>query len=135
MFLRRSILAICVACLLAQGAIAWQGEHHPTTGILQGRLTIFSPPTVALGDGETPTVSPETYAEYPLVVLSADGKKQIATVTADAKGNFRVELPPGNYVLDVQNRVRKHVRANPVKFTVKAGETVQVGMNMDTGIR
>ena len=77
----------------------------------------------------------ETYAEYPLVVLSEDGKKEIARVTADGDGNYRVALPPGTYILDVQNRVRKHVRAKPQSFTVVSKQTVRVDIDMDTGIR
>ena len=39
-----------------------------------------------------------------------DGKQEIARVTADASGNYRVALPPGDYILDVQGR---HLRARP----------------------
>jgi hypothetical protein len=62
-------------------------------------------------------------------------KKQIARVTADENGNYRVGLPPGNYVLDVQDRVRKRVRARPQPFTVVSNQTVRVDMDIDTGIR
>ena len=71
-------------------------------GIVEGNLHIYSPKTVELADGSAPTVTAETYAEYPLVVLSQDGKKVITTVTADGKGQYRLALPPGSYVLDVQ---------------------------------
>ncbi len=56
-------------------------------------------------------------------------------MTADSKGNYRVELPAGTYLLDIQNRVRKHVRAKPVPFTITSGQTAHVDMEMDTGIR
>ncbi len=104
-------------------------------GIVEGNLHIYSPKTVELADGSAPTVTAETYAEYPLVVLSQDGKKVITTVTADGKGQYRLALPPGSYVLDVQDRMRKHVRAKPQPFTVTADQTVHLDLDMDTGIR
>ena len=110
-------------------------DNNQTTGVLEGHLKIISLQTVQPADGNLPTVTAGTYAEYPLVVLSSDGKQQIAVTTADAKGNYRVELPPGEYLLDIQNRVRKHVRAKPVPFAVTSGQTAHVDMEMDTGIR
>jgi hypothetical protein len=47
------------------------------------------------------------YAEYPLIILSQDGKKQVARVTADENGKYRAALPPGDYILDVQGRQPK----------------------------
>ena len=78
----------------------------------------------------------ENYADYPLIILSQDGKKEIARVTADENGNYRVALPPGDYILDVQGRRHKgHIRATPQPFTVVSNQTVHVDMNIDTGVR
>ena len=86
-------------------------------------------------DGNPAKVAPEPYSDYPLVVLSEDRKKEIAHVIADANGNYRLALPPGRYVLDVQDRVRKHIRAKPQRFTVTSNQTVRVDMQMDAGPR
>lgn len=124
--------AICVLIfLLPFSAIA----QAPATGNLQGHLKIISPETVQTSDASVPTVTAETYREYPLAILSSDSKKEIATVTADSQGNFRTTLAPGAYILDIQNRVRRHVRAKPVPFTVTANQTVRVSIEMDTGVR
>ena len=105
------------------------------SGFLQGHLKIISPKEVELAD-ETPSrATAENYAEYPLIILSRDEKKEIARVTADETGNYRVALPPGDYVLDVQGRSRGHVRATPQPFTVASNQTVHVDMNIDTGVR
>jgi hypothetical protein len=122
---------LCLMYLTAFGSVA----TAQTTGVLRGHLKIISLETVKPADGSVPAVTPQTYLEYPLVVLSSDGKQQVAVTTADSQGNYRVELPPGSYVLDVQDRVRKHVRAKPAAFTVASGETVHLNMQMDTGIR
>jgi hypothetical protein len=46
-----------------------------------------------------------------------------------------VVLPPGNYVLDIQDRLAKHIRAAPRPFTVVSNQTVHVDMNILIGIR
>jgi len=102
---------------------------------MEGHLKILSPKEVELADGDTPAVTSETYAEYPLIIVSRDRKKEIARVTANRNGNYRVELPPGDYVLDVQGRAPGHVRAKPQRFTVVSNQTVRIDMDIDTGIR
>src|SRR5438046_2214328 len=88
-------------------------------GFVEGHLNIVSPREVEPSD-EMPrqAVTAETYAEYPLIILSGDGKKEIARVTADENGNYRATLPPGAYILDVQDRAAKRLRARPQPFTV-----------------
>ena len=105
-------------------------------GFLEGHLRIIAFREVELADGTPSKCSGGNYAEYPLIILSQDGKKEIARVTADENGNYRVALPPGDYILDVQGRRPKgHVRAKPQPFTVVSNQTVHVDMNIDTGIR
>ena len=86
-------------------------------------------------DGNPPVLSADIYAEYPLVVLSTDRKKEIGRIIADANGNYRLALPPGNYILDIQDRIRKHIRATPQRFTVTSNQTVRIDMQMDNGTR
>jgi hypothetical protein len=104
-------------------------------GFVEGHLRIVSAKEVGLADGNPSTVTPETYAEYPLIILSQKTRKAIARFSADGNGNYRVALPPGVYILDVQDRARKHVRGKPQPFTVISNQTVRVDMDMDTGIR
>jgi hypothetical protein len=105
------------------------------TGFIEGHLTIISPRVVEPSD-EMPrqTVTAETYAEYPLIILSQDGT-EIARFTADENGNYRVALLPGAYILDVQDRAAKRVRARPQPFWVVSNQTVQVDMNVIIGFR
>jgi hypothetical protein len=104
-------------------------------GFLEGHLKIIFAMAVGESD-EMPRAegAPESYAQYPLIVLSQEEKKEIARVTADEKGNYRVGLPPGNYVLDVQDLVAKHIRAAPQRFTVVSNQTVHVDMNILIGM-
>ena len=78
-------------------------------------------------------MAPETYAEYPLIILSQDGKREIARLTADKSGNYRAALPPGAYILAVQERsaeerAAERIHANPQPFTVVSNQTVRVDM-------
>jgi hypothetical protein len=115
-----------IGCLASGNAVA---------GFLEGRLRILASKDVELAEGNPPKFSDGNYADYPLIVLSRDGDKEIARVTVDENGNYRVVLPPGDYILDVQDRRRRHVRATPKTFTVVSNQTVHVDMYIDMGIR
>jgi hypothetical protein len=106
------------------------------SGFLEGHLRIISTKEVELAD-ETPSkITAENYADYPVIILSRDEKKEIARVRPDENGKYRVALPPGDYILDVQGRPPKgHIRAKPQPFTVASNQTVHVDMNIDTGVR
>jgi hypothetical protein len=106
-----------------------------TSGFLEGHLKIVSPKEVELADGTPSKMTADNYVDYPLVVLSRDKKTEVAHVTADENGNYRIGLPPGDYVLDIQSRRRRHVRAKPQTFTVVANQTVHLDMVIDTGVR
>ena len=119
------LLPIC--CLASDNA---------ALGFLEGRLRILAYKDVELAEGNPPKCSGGNYDEYPLIVLSQDGKKQIARITADENGNYRIALAPGDYILDVEGRPPTgHVRAKPQPFTVTSNQIARVDMDIDTGIR
>ena len=120
------VFLVTIVCLASDNA---------APGFLEGHLRILAAKDVELAEGNPPKFSAGNYAEYPLIILSQDGKKEIARITADGNGNYRTALPPGDYVLDVKGRVRGHVRAKPQQFTVVSNQTVRVDMNIDTGVR
>jgi hypothetical protein len=106
------------------------------TGTVEGHLRIFSLKEVQLADTDASTKWGGTnYSEYPLIIRSRDGEKEITRVIADGDGNFRLALPSGDYVLDVQGRRPGHVRAKPQPFTIVSSQTVRVDMDIDTGVR
>jgi hypothetical protein len=108
-------------------------------GFVEGHLNIVSLKEVELAHNDAapvkPKAYPQNYGEYPLAILSKEGQKEVARVTADERGNFRVSLPPGNYILDIEGRRGRLVRTTPQPFTIASGQTVHVDMNLDTGIR
>jgi hypothetical protein len=128
-----NLSAGCIFLVLAGSATS--SDALPS-GAMEGHLKIVSPRAVEPSDNMPRlAVAPETYAKYPLIILSQDGKKEIARVTADESGNYRVAPPPGDYILDVQGRGRGHVRAKPQPFAVVSNQSVRVDMDIDTGIR
>jgi len=127
-----SFLKCLIAACFCSG-VAGMATQPP--GFVEGHLKILSPREVELADGNAPAITAENYAQFPLIILSEGGKKEIARVTADGNGKYRTALPPGDYVLDVQGRARGHVRAKPQRFTVVSNQTVRVDMDIDTGVR
>jgi len=125
---RKCLIAVCVFSVVT-------GMATEPPGFVEGHLKILSSKEVELVDGSAPAITAQNYDQYPLIILSQSGKKEIARVTADGNGNYRTALPPGDYVLDVQARARGHVRAKPQRFTVVSNQTVRVDMSIDTGVR
>ena len=128
MFLKNLIVG-CIFLALAGSATS--SDALPS-GVMEGHLKILSSKPVDLGDENAATVTAGNYADYPLLILSGDGQKEIARITADTNGNYRAVLPPGDYVLDVQGRTRGHLRAKPQRFTVVSNQTVRVDMEIYT---
>jgi hypothetical protein len=124
----KCLIVVCIFSLIA-------GMADEPPGFLEGHLKIISGKGVELADGSPPAITTDNYAQFPLIILSEGGKKEIARVTADGNGNYRTALPPGEYVLDVKGRARGHVRARQQRFTIFSNQTVHIDMDIDTGVR
>jgi hypothetical protein len=127
--------SLIIGCVFLVPMSCLASDNAAPPGFVEGHLKIISPREVELANGTPASITAESYAEYPLIILSQDGKKEIARVTADKNGNYRAPLAPGNYVLDVQGRAPGHVRAKPQRFTVVPNQTVRVDIDIDTGVR
>jgi len=126
-----NLIRICVLALLMTAP----SIEAATPGFLEGHLKIVSPREFELADQTPSEPMALNYSNYPLIVLSRDGKQEVARVTVNGNGNYRLALPPGDYVLDVQDRRRRHVRVKPQPFTILSNQTAHVDMNIDIGIR
>jgi len=128
----RSLVIPCACVALIYGATL---AHAAEPSFVEGQLRILSLGEVDLAEAGQTNLAERVYSEYPLVILSGDGKREITRLTADANGHYRAELPPGDYVLDVHDRARKHVRARPKPFSVVPNQVVHVDMDIDIGVR
>jgi hypothetical protein len=127
----RSFIPVAVCLLLVSAALI----NAASPGFLEGHLKIIALKDLDLADATPSKMTTENYAEFPLVILSRDKQTEVAHVTADENGNYRIALSPGDYVLDAQNRRRRHLRAKPQPFTIVANQTARVDMAIDTGVR
>ena len=124
---------LIVGCILSVPLGCTASNDAVPPGFLEGHLKILSPKPVELADEDVAAkVMGQNYADYPLLILSREGQKEVARVTADTNGNYRAALPPGDYILDVQGRASKRVRAKPRPFKVVSNQTVRVDMDIDT---
>jgi hypothetical protein len=127
-----SVTAACIFLMLA-GAASTKAAPQ---GFMEGHLKIVV--IRAVEPDNMPQSAPETYAQYPLIILSQDGKREIARLTADKSGNYRLALAPGAYILalqerSIEERAAERIHANPQPFTVVANQTVRVNMNVFVG--
>ena len=111
------------------------GQAAPQ-GFMEGHLKIVV--IRAVEPDNKPQPAPETYAQYPLIILSQDGKREIARLTVDNSGDYRTALPPGAYILAVQERpaeerAAERIHANRQPFTVLPNQTVRVDMTIFIG--
>lgn len=126
-------LVAAVSLLIPFGGIRAADGVAP--GFLEGHLMITAPQGVQVAEAKTAKGAPGDYARYPLVILSRADHREVARVTADKDGNYRVALPPGDYVLDALGRAPGHVRATPKPFSVVSSRTVHADFELDTGVR
>jgi hypothetical protein len=130
--IRNSVAAAGIFLMLAGNASIKAAPQS----FMEGHLKIVV--IRAIEPDNMPQPAPETYAEYPLIILSQDGKREIARLTADKSGNYRAALPPGAYILalqerSIEERAAERIHANPQPFTVVANQTVRVDMNVFVG--
>jgi hypothetical protein len=129
--LLKKLIGVLVFLMLAGSAVS---DNALPSGVVEGHVKIISLKEVELADADVSTKATSVnYSEYPLIIRSRE--KEILRVTADAEGNYRLALPPGDYILDVEGRAPKRVRATPRPFTVLPNRAVRIDMDIDTGVR
>ena len=99
MFVKFVILT-CSLLVLDSYASVYAAE----TGFLKGHLKIILSQEVQLADQTQSQPDATDYADYPLIILSKDTKKEVAQVVADSNGDYQIALSPGDYILDVVGR-------------------------------
>lgn len=131
----RRTLALTVLLVAACGAPSTIGLA-PTPALPSGISgTVVLGPTCPLESepGAYDPVPCLTPYSAQLVILDGDNLL-VARVNSAADGSFRLDLPPGEYVITPQNGDPLPV-AQPINVTVTAGEYATVQVNYDSGIR
>ncbi len=107
-------------------------EPVPPSSGVEGRVTLGPRcPTVEAGQD-----CPDRPFSTGLVIRSAASGAVVATLESDAAGKFRVELEPGDYVIEPEAvQVVYAPSARPVQFSVEPGVFTRVDMRFDSGVR
>jgi len=106
------------------------------TGTLAGRVTIgpLSPGPVRAGV-TPPPIPPEVYTSRTIQIFAADGTALVTNVKINSDGTYSVALPSGNYVVNLARNGIDRARGLPKTITIESGKTVQLDIDVDTGIR
>ena len=125
--------AAAAACLLlgcASAQVPGPGAK-PQSGI-EGRAMVDG--GCLMTRGASPC--PDKPLACRITVVNADSARTVATATSDDNGYFRVELPPGHYVIRPENLTGAVVPvAQPLAVTIVAGRFTSVTVSFDSGIR
>ena len=104
------------------------------TGILKGHVTIGPLVPVQRQGEPEPTPAPEVYAARKVVIYD-EGSKEIAQVDIDAKGNYQIRLPVGNYIVDINHLGIDRAAGLPAQVETMADQETVLDIDIDTGIR
>jgi hypothetical protein len=104
-------------------------------GVLRGHVTI-GPLVPVLREGEPePTPAPEVYAARQIVIYKTNGKTEVARAEIDAQGNYKISLPVGTYIVDINRIGIDHAKGLPAEVVIIADQETVLDVDIDTGIR
>ena len=132
MDVKRSIYVLLFLAGLALFLSACRSEPN---GILEGVVTVGPLIPVERAGVPTPAPPPEVFTSRALEVFKADGKTLVKHVPFQADGTYRVELPPGTYVVDIEHTGIDHAAGLPVRVVIHSNEVTRIDVDIDTGIR
>ena len=131
--MNRLLFSIALVGLCSIGAGSYAGPSA-APGFLEGRLKVNMSGGAKLADGDESKAASVDYAAYPMVVLRKADRAEIARITPDEEGHFRIPLPPGDYLLELKTRVLKRVATQTRPFTVVSQQTARVDLELETGL-
>jgi hypothetical protein len=124
---------VCIGLVLA-GLSAGCSSGTAGSGILEGNVTIG--PICPVEHPGTPCPVPcELYQARKVLIYNSSETKLIAEADIDCTGNYSTELKPGMYTIDITRDSFGHVSSVPQKIEIKEGQTVELNIDIDTGIR
>ena len=122
--------------ILVAGIVFASGCIQLGNGTLSGKITIGplcpverNPPDLSC----QPTN--DTYKAWPIAVWTIYKTAKIAELQPTANGSYAIELPAGNYVVDLENHQRLGTSGLPTNIVIRQGETTTLNIDIDTGIR
>jgi hypothetical protein len=126
------------ALLIAMTAVAAGcSPISPERGTLEGHVTIGPMQPVQREGEPEPTLSPETYAAWQIVVFTEDMDREVARADIDARGNYQITLPVGVYVVTAEPTSGRGGPGGSQAHNVEiaSGRVTRLDLEIDTGIR
>ncbi len=111
------------------------GDPTPESGVVTGHVSVQPLSPVEEEGAPTPTPWPELYEGRVILIYGPDGEEVVQRAEIDSEGTYREELPPGTYVVDVERIGPISSPELPKTIEITSGETVQLDLTIDTGIR
>jgi hypothetical protein len=113
-------------------------EQVSMKGILMGKVSI-GPLCPVETDPPDPDCLPteETFKAWPIAVSTANGKRKIVQLHPNPDGTYDVELPVGNYLVNLENQQSYGPGGSnlPVLIEINRSDTTRLDIDIDTGIR
>jgi hypothetical protein len=127
--MRRLILVAMLPVIVACTAVSKE------TGTLEGHVSI-GPLAPVLREGEPePTPAPEVYAAREIVIYAQNGRTEITRIPIDPDGTYRVPLPVGTYVVDINHTGVDRGIDLPQTVEILSQQVTRLDIEIDTGIR
>ncbi len=111
-------------------------ENSNDIGFLSGRIAI-GPLCPVERDPPDPNCQPtkETYEAWPIAVFKYGTKTKVSQIDPNLDGSYYLELSAGRYTLNLEKSNMFGSKDLPQDITIKEGETTEINIDMDTGIR
>ena len=138
--MRYHLTVICLALLVGLLGLAGgrsqadDGAQPPAAGmgVLTGDVTRW-PTSPVQGPGLPSATAPAVGVK---LLIYGPERQEIATVLTDAAGKYRLELPPGSYVIEMAPaKGRGFSKDLPATVTITPGRETRLNVRIDTGIR
>jgi hypothetical protein len=137
--MRTNVPLICLALLagllgLAAGSRADAGARPPSArmGTLIGLVTRW-PASPVQGPGLPAAAAPAPGVK---LVVYGPGRQEAATVLTDQAGHYRLQLPPGSYLIELApDQGRGFTKNLPATVTITQGQETRLNIRLDTGMR
>jgi hypothetical protein len=103
--------------------------------IVKGVVTVGPLSPIARSDETPEPVNPEVYTTRSLNIYKDDGKTLVKNVPFQSDGSYEAILEPGTYVIMLAPNGIDYSKDLPQSVTLGAGETLELNIDIDTGIR
>jgi hypothetical protein len=129
------LIVIVVILSACQTSLMTKTHKGARNGALEGHVSL-GPMLPAMREGMVePTPAPEAYAARQVVIYVQDGKTEIARAQIDVQGKYRVSLPAGTYVIDINHAGIDRGVDLPQVIQIVDGQITQLDIAIDTGVR